>query len=635
MPVNAITYQPTTGQLMAAYRPIILIVEATATGGDPEPPFVSCDIYVNDLFYKTIFRTVPETITDVLTTWKFNISDAVQEALAIDIPPILNSSVIQSRHSSAKIFTRFRSSDIDADGFTVDEPMIPVQGTKFTDPVAGTGFQTNSFFAINAALQHEDNQNLETHLNSFKQGAWSSDAYPLTHRNRYFFCADSYDHYPIIFRGDCIDVDLILHYRNKGETIFNSATADSGGAAAPCDPITFEATPTGNSVAVHLDSALAAGEQAVVQYKLQTDSVWIDAGTFTDQDFSFSVPGTDPAGDYDIRVIHFCSACASSAPATGTFTLDGTVLDLAWRGITPFCEQQNLESPIYIVIEERNPTDDGGIYFPNDTLKFSWTETQKVDLYVKFYSDATHLTPLAVTNPSLTIFYKRKVVSDQNFFTREFIQEARLQNTVAPAAVTEILLAAGVNKIITSRTYGPYPTITGDQIDHYTYTPFPTDSVTSGSTGNKGYVTLQQYNTDTDIPTGLTKPNDIGDPDYIAPALDEVSCPAGPNYFRAQYGSALNIAKVEVRYGAGPTFIEAPTVTDTQSGGYVYLEAIPTDQVSSVSVKAHRLSGGAPITVLVNWVDSFGVAQNQTYGIPDNIETTLPATFLNIQSVTV
>lgn len=45
------------------------------------------------------------------------------------------------------------------------------------------------------------------------------------------------------------------------------------------------------------------------------------------------------------------------------------------------------------------------------------------------------------------------------------------------------------------------------------------------NTGIKVVLTLQQVDDNTGIPTGLTKPNIIGDPDYIAPYLDLVDCP--------------------------------------------------------------------------------------------------------------
>jgi len=45
------------------------------------------------------------------------------------------------------------------------------------------------------------------------------------------------------------------------------------------------------------------------------------------------------------------------------------------------------------------------------------------------------------------------------------------------------------------------------------------------NTGKKGYQTLEQYDVATGLATGLTKPNTPGDPDYVPPVTDLVSCP--------------------------------------------------------------------------------------------------------------
>lgn len=45
------------------------------------------------------------------------------------------------------------------------------------------------------------------------------------------------------------------------------------------------------------------------------------------------------------------------------------------------------------------------------------------------------------------------------------------------------------------------------------------------NTGTKIVLTLQEVEVPGDIPTGNTKPNTVGDPDYIAPYEDLVDCP--------------------------------------------------------------------------------------------------------------
>jgi hypothetical protein len=45
------------------------------------------------------------------------------------------------------------------------------------------------------------------------------------------------------------------------------------------------------------------------------------------------------------------------------------------------------------------------------------------------------------------------------------------------------------------------------------------------NTGYKGYTNLEQYFLDNGTATGFIKPNDVSDPDYIAPVYDPIFCP--------------------------------------------------------------------------------------------------------------
>jgi hypothetical protein len=47
----------------------------------------------------------------------------------------------------------------------------------------------------------------------------------------------------------------------------------------------------------------------------------------------------------------------------------------------------------------------------------------------------------------------------------------------------------------------------------------------SDNTGYKGYANLEEYYLDNGIATGVTKTNDVSDPDYVAPVYDLVNCP--------------------------------------------------------------------------------------------------------------
>jgi hypothetical protein len=633
MPINSVPYQPSTGQLLAAYRPIVFQVQATATGGGALPPYAVCDIYIADIYYKSIIRTAAESTTDIYSIYQFDISDALQEYLQPDIATLNNNNVLQAPHMSAKVFCRFRTSDVDADGFTVEEPTKPVQGTKNTDPVAGTGTQSNTFFVINSALQHEDNQNLLLHLTAYKQGIWANNAFPLTHRNKYYFCDNDSDHFPMIFTGDCISADLLLNYRLKGQTSFQVATAQDINA---CAGITFVTEVTGNRVDVSLDEAVPADQSVLVQYKKQADSVWIDAGTFTTQDFFFNINGDDIAGDYDIRIIHFCTPCLSSDPELGTFTLDGSSVNLAWRGINPFCVVQTFETPIYIQLEIRNP-DTATTDYPDSENPESRTTITSGELWAKFFSDSALLNPLTVNQNGLKVFIKTRATNNNTYTYGSSNNIIESVNTyIVNAAGTEVLLG-NVNTQLISESYNPYPTVESSSNSTYVFFLYPdTEILVGGNTGFKGYSTLQEYNTDTNIPTGNTKPNDSGDPDYIAPVSDTTTCPNGPDVSTVSYGYGLEV--FGVRIYVGPYTFISNSVSNTTSGGWNFCFPVPKNTNTNIAVRGRTLDSGnttGHFKCRVSYIDGGGNYQSAEFNIDHNIDTYLPQTFQNITNINV
>ncbi len=639
MPVTSITYQPATGQLIAAYRPIVFKVQATATGGGITPPFVVCDIYLADVYYKSLIRTAPDSIESTYSVFQFNISDALQEYLAADLATINNNDILKAPHTSAKVFCRFRSSDKDSDGFTVEEPTVPVQGTKFESPVAGTGTLSNIFFAINSALQHEDNQNLALHLAAYKQGTWATNAFPLTHRNRYYFCDNDSDHYPLIFTGDCVAADILLHYRLKGETSFTQVTAQDINV---CPAIGFTPTVTGNQVSVTMDTAIPTGQSVLVQYKKQADSVWIDAGNFATQNFSFYVNGDNISGDYDIRVITFCTPCLSSDPETDTFTLSGSILTLAWRGIDPFCVVQTFGTPVYVKLEVRNVTSDT-VYFPNNVDPLQKTVTQSGDLYAMFFSDSNYLNPVTVTQDGLKVFVWRE---QHTTFIGAYSFENRIQDVttyVEDVNGTEVLLG----QVITNLEQTTFSHIGVDGITNIAsqYLPYPTRLLVGGNTGEKGYTNLQEYNTVTNIPTGNTKPNDSGDPDYIEPVADTTTCPNGPDVTTVTFGGGLSIYNVRMgtvfnifNPGVLPLEYNTGIYDNTYGGGHSLVYPLVKNRLWSISVIAKTLDSGNTTGLLkcrVTYVDSGSNVQVGVFDVQNNVYTAIPGLYNNIININI
>lgn len=214
MPITEVTLQPTSGSLNAAYRPVVIKATATRTDAAPTPPAVYCDIYINNIYYKTLEKTQPEN-----GEWVFDVEDGCQELLRSLVSVNGGGTIVVLSSASAEVYCKLRSSGFDIDGFLVAEGTAPVQGTGNTDPVAGTGTQTNTFYVINSALQHANNQNLSSHLDAYKSGTWAANAWPLTHRNsNYQACPGKSDYFPIFYTGSGLSCIEVEYTNNDGST---------------------------------------------------------------------------------------------------------------------------------------------------------------------------------------------------------------------------------------------------------------------------------------------------------------------------------------------------------------------------------------------------------------------------------
>lgn len=239
MPIGSIILQPVANSINAAYRPVIIRASATRTDADPRPPVVYCDIYFNDVYYKTLSKSKNILLNISDSEWQFDIQDAAQEYLGKFLADNGESTIVEATPIITKALCKLRSSGYDSDGFITPEGTIPVQGTGDTPPTSGTGTSSNTFYILNATLQHEDNQDLGEHLDSFKNGTWASDSWPLSHRpNHYHICPQDSDSFPIINGGEVALQSLVLHYLPCGETDFITEEE-----LLPCTPASIVGTP--------------------------------------------------------------------------------------------------------------------------------------------------------------------------------------------------------------------------------------------------------------------------------------------------------------------------------------------------------------------------------------------------------
>jgi len=238
MPITAITSQPAANSLNAAYRPVMFKVTAQSTYVTSQPPVVYCDIYFGGVYYKTLSKTLPLASGE----WQFDIQDAAQEYLRRYLPPNGGTDLYNAYPAMSQVFCRFRSSGINTNTFIVQEGAIPVQGTGTITPVAGGGTQSNTVYVVNATLQHEDNQILTSHLNSFKAGTWSAAAFPLTHRPvRYRLHLGNSDYFPLAYTGNSPLKAIKVYYRYKGQSTYNVLNKSFDN---PCPIVLAATTPT-------------------------------------------------------------------------------------------------------------------------------------------------------------------------------------------------------------------------------------------------------------------------------------------------------------------------------------------------------------------------------------------------------
>lgn len=218
------------GSLQAAYRPIYFKVSAQWSGFlSPTtfiPPVVYCDIYFDEIFYKTLSKTQyinqPDYAIMVRPEYEFDISDACQEYLRSKIPPNGYTSSLPMIGAFTECYCKFRASSINDYGFIDPDSPIPVQGTGNKSPQSGSGLLSFPFYVVNASLQHEHNQDLATHLSYQKKNLdYDKYTYPLTHRSsNYRICKTDSDYFPIAHTYVNAPAKLCIYYRKKGESSF-------------------------------------------------------------------------------------------------------------------------------------------------------------------------------------------------------------------------------------------------------------------------------------------------------------------------------------------------------------------------------------------------------------------------------
>jgi hypothetical protein len=155
--------------------------------------------------------------------WKFDIQNVAQEYLGATPPPISSNGITPLTADLLPIyvdgiiptkvacFCRFRTSSYDANGFIVPQTI--------------GGFDSDTFFILNATLQQEDNQDLKAHIASYRIVEYPDvrpQLYPLSHRINDIICTSDYDWFPFIIipnlNSPGLDFALRIKYKKSDGT---------------------------------------------------------------------------------------------------------------------------------------------------------------------------------------------------------------------------------------------------------------------------------------------------------------------------------------------------------------------------------------------------------------------------------
>lgn len=311
MPIQSILSQPVANDLKAAYRPILLTCVATATNDDPVPPVVYCDIYFADVFYKSLSKTQYSKKNEANSEWTFDIQDACQEYLRDFLAANGGADIVEPSQVLIKVSCKFRSSGLDAEGLIQPEGITPVQGTGGSSPVAGDGYASNTFYVVNATLQHEDNQDAKAHLSSFRVGVWNANCYPLTHRPTLKIGQSNSDYFPAIVSDDVCLAKLVLKYRYIGQELVRSDSVSIVQACAvTISSITVEQV--GGTQNVNISWTATSGATGYV-YRID-GGAWVSVG-----DTSVTVNSL-AIGSHNVDVAAVCT-CAQGVSLSQAFSV--------------------------------------------------------------------------------------------------------------------------------------------------------------------------------------------------------------------------------------------------------------------------------------------------------------------------
>lgn len=332
MPVQTILIQPSANSLNAAYRPILLRVQATDSNNFPVPPVVYCDIYINGIFYRTISKSQPSTVNDTNSEWQFDVQD-IQEVFERYLPPHGGFAIEKPIGLFAVVYCRFRSSYADDNNIIQPDTVIPVQATSSSVAQPGTGFQSNIFVVVNATLKQTDNQNLQQHLSFYKRGTWNSGAFPLTHRpDNYVVARYDSDFFPFIYTGNKTATCIALTLFKKDGTQQSFTYCEQ---PPPCtlvlNNILIVKAPDNVDGRTYYTAAFAVNDlpdHITIEVSIDNGSTWTDITnnaafhvTGDAHSFTYNATSNGTAVTHRLRLTPFCDDTRAGSSAQAIYNI--------------------------------------------------------------------------------------------------------------------------------------------------------------------------------------------------------------------------------------------------------------------------------------------------------------------------
>lgn len=228
----AISYAtgPTIDRIMPAYNPIIVQIHDDGVGG--AAPVVYCDVYMNEVFYKTVSSSSPILVSGAATVWEVDISGVAQEYMRSKVPDITNPfsgglPVMEEMYmappsynpfnhgGAARCRCKMRRATADSYGVVTPQAPVPVQETVDSAAVGGGGYAIDPFLIVNCALQlnTDHTTNAEYTLGLLKRvGVISTAGYMVQPENKVYplsrmvsgkIYANDYGQFPIVLKRDC------------------------------------------------------------------------------------------------------------------------------------------------------------------------------------------------------------------------------------------------------------------------------------------------------------------------------------------------------------------------------------------------------------------------------------------------